>query len=620
MANTSDVQTPTLRCESPSPNIKPSLALGAPDASDLSRCLSTASSTSHGSATTEASRGTMRESLGSDMSAYSRHSSSTYPSPRRSDTSTLSRASTGSSFDTRRLSGSNRRRGYMRPTGTDFAASARSRESVLSLGSITHLQYYFARTGLLDGKGGQLARKRQKLHGEALDLSGLDSGSFGGRFSGSDVDSSYASMGSSPDLAGSTGNLGGGTIVDSPIDDEYYSDEYDESNPHMLPPTASTYNHREKPLPKPPSIAELKADLTEALGEAAKALSDAKSNPSSPPPGSPARRPEVLTDTPPPKSQAAGWHEIQGVHILDVMTLAIRAAKVYYTAHEQPERLDAIKTEKQLRSELLSVMDVLKKMAIRGFAGGLRAEEASLMDGWILSLRAMLSAEEAMEAAEVAERASWTWLRDEGWEGRELEREHAFLETLLAGGSGITNSLPNSATRTASGALPHPPSPSNPTFDHHAIQQPLPSLAPSTSLPLSPTSPSTTTTSISDPLPPWTPLDRSASSPLKPTPFLAALQKGTKLVHLHNCAVRRSRRRFGAIPSWHTDTQKPYRAAENLRYWAKAAELRWEIHLKLDALAVVYGEDAKVWADFEDAVRAWCRRVREEIASEVAVL
>lgn len=503
----------------------------------------------------------------------------------------------------------------MRPTGTDFAASAKSRESVLSLGSITHLQHYFARTGLLDGKGGQLARKRHK-RGGALDLSTLESVSLGGGFGGSDIDSSYASMGSSPDLAISTANLGGGLMVESPIDDhrddEYYSDDYDDGDEPMLPPTASTYNHREKPLPKPPSIAELKADLTNALDEAAKALSNAKSNPSSPPPGSPARRPEELTNSPQPKTEAAGWHEIQGMHILDILTLAIRAAKVYYTAHEQPQRLDAIKTEKQLRSELLGVMDVLKRMAIRGFVGGLRAEEATLMDGWILSLRAMLSAEEAMEATEVAERETWTWLRDEGWEGRELEREHAFLETLLAGGSGIVNSsslLPSGGS--GSGAIP-PPSPIDGTFDQAPQQQ---SALLSPTLPTTPTTP--TPQSLSDPLPPWTPLDRS-SDPVQPTPFLAALQTGTRLVHLHNCAVRRSRRRFGAIPAWHTDTQKPYRAADNLRYWAKAAELRWEVHLKLDALAVVYGEEATAWAEFEDAVRTWCRLVREEIASEVA--
>ncbi|KAH8910873.1 hypothetical protein BR93DRAFT_964715 [Coniochaeta sp. PMI_546] len=620
MADTSDVTPPTFRCESPPPENSPAAALG-PRNTSMDRCLSTASSASHGSATTDASH--MRESLGSDISAYSRQSSASYGSSRLSDISnissqpSLSRMSSRNSLRTG--SGTNRRRGYMRPTGTDFAASARSRESVLSLGSIAHLQYYFARTGLLDGKGGQLARKRKQLNGQMLDLSALDTASFkNARLSTSDADSSYASMESSPDLTLSTqggftsGNssLGVGPIVQSPIedqhqDDEYYSDDYEEGDEHMLPPTASTYHHREKPLPKPPSIAELKADLTSALGEAAKALSEARTNRQSPPPDSPLRQ-RREPNSPQPKT--GGWHEIQGMHILDVMTLAIRAAKVYYTAHENPERLDAIKTERQLRSELLGVMDILKRMATRGFAGGLRDDEATAMDGWILSLRDMLAAEEALEAMEAAERASWTWLDDAGWEGRELEREHAFLLTLLAGGSGIVNSAAAPAVTAATSSQPPLTSPTTlAPPDHQA------SLAP----PATPTSPTTPTSSQSlseTPLPPWTPLDRTHPSP---TPFLTHLQNGIRLVHLHNCAVRRSRRRFGAIPAWHTDTQKPYRAADNLRYWMKAAELRWEVHLKLDALAVVYGTDPGAWVDFEDALRQWCARVREEISAEV---
>ena len=33
------------------------------------------------------------------------------------------------------------------------------------MGSIAHLQYYFARTGLLDGKGGQLAKESKDKSG-----------------------------------------------------------------------------------------------------------------------------------------------------------------------------------------------------------------------------------------------------------------------------------------------------------------------------------------------------------------------------------------------------------------------------------------------------------------------
>ncbi|KAK3383763.1 hypothetical protein B0T24DRAFT_61498 [Lasiosphaeria ovina] len=573
MAAVAPDEPPVVRCDSPPPDTAPMRALGV--SSDMSRCLSTASSVSHASATTDASH--MRDSLGSDFSAFSRQSSGSYQSSRLSDMSSSghvlrSRVST-SSLDTvnsRSGGGASKRRGYMRPQGTDFAASARSRESVLSLGSITHLQYYFARTGLLDGKGGQLARKRQ-LKGQTLDLSALDTSSFlTAKPSGSDHDSSYASMGSSPDLAAHTGfggvSLGGGGIVESPIeehhhdqqDEEYFSDDFDEPDPHMLPPTASTYNYREKPLPRPPSVGELKSDLADALETAVKALNEARETKApSPEQTSPSNSPKASSGTGP------GWHEIQGMHILDVMTLAIRAAKIYYTSHDRPDRLDSIKSEKQIRGELLSVMDVLKRMATRGFVGGMRSDEFRIMDTWIAGLRAMLATEDAIEAAEAAERASWTWLRPDGWEGHEFAREEAFMRSMLEGSADPVDNM--------------------------------------------------------SPLPKWTPIDRALplTEQLLPTSFLASLQNGLRLVQLHNCAVRKSRRRFGAIPTFHTDTQKPYRAADNLRYWVKAAELRWEVLLKIDALGLQYNNSPALWVELEDAVLHWCRKVREEIASEL---
>ncbi|KAJ2983940.1 hypothetical protein NUW58_g6162 [Xylaria curta] len=427
-----------------------------------------------------------------------------------------------------------KRRGYSRPQGTDFAASARQRESVLSLGSISHLQYYFARTGLLDGKGGQLARKR---HPKAtLDLSSLDNSLLSPRLV-SDGDSSYASMASSPDLVAQT--FSEEPIVESPTfdHDHFDSDEY-EVDPDILPPTTSTYIHREKPLPKPPTIEELKATLTQALDAAAKVLDEVVSS-------------ETLSSTKPdptsPKS-GQGWHEIQGMQVLDVMTLAIQAAKVYYTTHEHPDRLDAIKSEKEIRSELLSVMEVLKHTATRNFAGGYREDELKVMTSWIDSIRTMLRREEEMEAAEKVERKSWVWLKGD-WNGREIERELAFLSSI---------------------------------------------------------------DSEADPLPPWTSID---SAKELPTPFLASFQNGLRLVKLHNASVKKSRRRFGAIGTFHTDTQKPYRCAENLRYWIKAAELRWEVMLKVDVKGVVYNQP-EVWKDFEAAIWQWCRKVREEITAE----
>ncbi|TLD20747.1 hypothetical protein PspLS_08305 [Pyricularia sp. CBS 133598] len=611
MATASQDQPPTFRRDSPSPEIAPTRAIGA--CPELSRCLSTTSLGSQGSATTDGSR--PRESLGaaSDTSNFSRHSSASFASSSRlSDASGLG-VDTGSRYSTMSMDrpagqrSSSRRRGYMRPCGTDFAASARQRESVLSLGSITHLQYYFARTGLLDGKGGNLGRRRNQK-AQTLDFSQLDSSVFKKAGSGSDVDSSYASMGSSPDLgAQQTG------LVESPIREEHMGDEayfdddvsdpedYDGAEHGMLPPTTSTYIHREKPVPKPPSMSELRAELTSALGTATKALVEAREGKDV----SKAEDPGDKENSTPSK-KAPGWFEVQGVHILDVMTLAIRAAKVYYTSHEHPHKLDAIKSEKAVRAELLSVMDALKRMASRNFAGGIREDEFATMDGWVAGLKDMLRREDEMVAAERKEVASWTWLKDADWSDsleKRVEREYSFIKSLLAG----NGSFPGQGTGTTTPTqMTSPTTTSFPGATSSSTAQSLPA---------------TTATTDEDTLPEWKPIDRETllDSQTVPTPFLRAMQNGKFLVRLHNGAVHKSQRRFGAIGSYHQDTAKPYRSADNIRYWVKAAELRWEVHLKgVDPLALVYDNAGpQVWVAFEDAILDWCRKVREEITAEL---
>ncbi|KAH6998008.1 hypothetical protein BKA56DRAFT_566618 [Ilyonectria sp. MPI-CAGE-AT-0026] len=521
-------QQPSFRCDSPPPDTLPTPAIGA--CPELSRCVSTTSSWSHGSS----NDATSRDSLGSQ--ALHRHSSATFPS-RRVELPPNPRHSSYS------LDGRTRRRGYMRPQGTDFAASARSRESVMSLGSIAHLQYYFARTGLLDGKGGQLARKKQKQRG-ALDLSALDTSGATPKIVGSDYDSTYASTGSSPDFGAQGFGVGG--IVESPVEDmnDYY-DDFPETDSSMLPPTVSTYHHREQPIVKPPSMLELKAELEQCLHDASAALGEAKQQkegtykPSDTP-----RFPNM------PEANTQGWFELQGMNILDVVTLAIRAAKIYYTAHDLPDRLDAIKSEKQIRADLLAVMEVLKQMATRNFKDGMKEEEIKTMVSWIESVFDILKQEQEIEDAESAERETWEWLHGD-WTGRELERERAFLMSM----------------------------------DPDA-----------------------------EPLPEWTPVSEAAEIP---TPFLQTFQNGLRLVKLHNAVVKKSRRRFGTIPTFHTDTQKPYRSADNLRYWAKAAELRFEVFLTVDALGIVYNSGPQAWIDFEAALLKWCRDVREEITREL---
>ncbi|KAK7745492.1 hypothetical protein SLS53_002990 [Cytospora paraplurivora] len=589
------------RSQTPPPELKPMIVLGD-DLADLEispRSVSVASTASYGSSNT-------MMSLGSDSSGSnsSRHSSASFLSTARNPGLTLEpttnvRHSTGNFGVSERPNGP-KKRGFMRPQGTDFAASARSRESVLSLGSIAHLQYYFARTGLLDGKGAQMARKNRQAKAQTLDFSSLGSYDFATAsgntpkiVTSSDTDSSYATFGTSPDMAATS--QFGAYMTESPLGDDDYDDELDfddweEADPSILPPTTSTYKSREKPIPKPPSIRQLKADLRTALIMASEAVDHAKNFRVNPHGGGRSRNTSLVsvtspTESPTPPSharklsratkQAPGWWEIQGMHVLDLITLAIRAAKVYYTSHDAPERLDAIKPEKELRKELYNVMEMLKRMATRDFQGGMRDEEVEVMETWAAGLLELLKEEEIVEAAEAAERASWTWLSDEKWPaGTEVQREYAFILSMLDG-------APNTAK------LPAP--------DGSLVQMP--------------------------PLPEWTPIDRS--KPLEsqelPTPFLASIQSGLRLVQLHNAAVRKSRRRFGAIATFHTDTQKPYRCADNLRYWAKAAELRWEVApLKLDALGVVYNSKPEVWVELEDALLEWCRKVREEIAADLS--
>ncbi|KAG9238372.1 hypothetical protein BJ875DRAFT_57738 [Amylocarpus encephaloides] len=531
MAATQELrEQPSFRRDSPSPSASPTPAIAA--CPELSRCVSAGSAEGLFSGSRSVSMGG-RESMASSVgSSISRSSSASYST--RQSMGGLEKPA---------------RRGYVRPQGTNFAKSAQSRESVLSLGSIMHLQYYFARTGLLDGKGGRLAKKRENGNRGTLDLSALDTSFLSPRVMGSDVDSSYASMGSSPELL-AQGH--GGILVESPTQDGEFFSEEDEDHPHMLPPTVSTYIHREKHIPHPPTLNELKEELHKALAEANKILSDAKESSTSPP-------------SSPSQTSAGGnpngWYEIEGMHILDIMTLAIRAAKMYYTAHDQPARLSAIKSERRIRTELLSVMDVLKRMATRNFANGMRTEERETMEAWVTGVYDMLSQEEELEEAERRLRASWTWLEDswEGtnsWSGREVEREYAFMKSM-------------------------DPDP--------------------------------------DTIPEFQPVESVLYDEELPTEFLKEMRTGMHLVKLHNALVKKSKRNFGAIEKWHTDFGKPYRSAENLRYWIKAAELRWEIGLKVDVMAVVTGTDRFALRGFEDAIWRWCRKVREEISAELRV-
>lgn len=396
----------------------------------------------------------------------------------------------------------------MRPQGTEFSTSAKHRDSVMALGSIAHLQYFFAKTGLLDGRGGGL-KKTKSGSNLTVDTAATE---------GSQRDSTYSSMRSSPELY-------------LPSDQDFYMesplemDDFDFDDSIMLPPTTSTYNPRTKLLPPAPDPDVLRRKLRESLAVTKRTWQQAG-------------------DTPKAGPNFEGFQEMQGTELCSLGTAAIRAAKNYY--YTTDISLLSTKDDKTMREEFLSILDVLKCMAQRKFAGGVRPEETEALVTWIEGVEKALDEEE--KAIIELRRKGRDWLEG-SWEGREYDRYHLFLAY----------------------------------FD-----------------------------SSEEPLPLYSAID--ASTPL-PTPFLAALQTGLRLIRIHNAVVRRSKRPFGQIPTFHTEFSKPYRLAENLRYWKKAAEIRFEIRLKFDVMSVVNGTD-EGWQTFERDIGIWCKRVLEEVRKD----
>lgn len=461
---------------------------------------------------------------------------SSFSSPDRTFSSVSSRsASSTTSTDARSsVSTSSRRHGYIRAFGAEFAESARQRDSVMSLGSIAHLQYYFARTGLLDGKTGRGREYQKKKNQENVPRVLITPNE-------RHVDD---------DLTASP------TEITDPTDqDPSFEDEDGEV---MLPPTVSTYSIKTHHISPPPDMTSLRRDLLSALDRAERSI-EAYKNGIEPPLRETSRSslspddiPEIPDDdqsreAPTPLTK----EEAQGMLILDDVTMAIRAAKIYYTSHERPDRLASIKSEREIRKELFHVLDVLKRWAGRQFAGGLRDEERTAITGWMSGVRTMLVREKSLEDLEAQERQNWDWASGD-WTGRERAREESFCRSLMPGG----------AT-----------------------------------------------------LPKWTPVEETASDAL-PTPFLDRFRDGRALVQMHNIAVKKSKRPFGEIKAFHQDVAKPYRQAENLRFWVKAAELRWELRLEVDVMGVVQSSSELAWKLFDTALLAWCKAVREELVRD----
>lgn len=467
----------------------------------------------------------------------------------------------------------------------------------MCLGSIVHLQYYFARSGILEGRSG---RQRTHKHKDKDDkgrakVPGLliqsDVGN-GGRQSSVVGDDSVESPAREKVAEEEEVEGNGGDEVDP-----YVSDEA------MLPPTVSTFRVVKDHVEAPPDIESLRLHLLASLDEVEAVIKGEKypedadipadtqflmprsgyNSPYSPSEcrsvvdgesegnpekiGSPdlyaAVRSEGLRARSVSPSVGGSTEEMRGLKTFNLVTSAIKSARTYFTSHDQPTRLASIKSERQMRRELLDVLDMLKGFATRNFTGGLDEREKADILTWVRSFGNIVVQDRRMELEERMNRARLDWARnDEGvnWTNRELEREHAFLSYL---------------ERT------------------------------------------------NRPLPQWDPVDTAAAASL-PTPLLARLRDGRDLVRFHNEAVRISRRRFHRIRSFHEDVARPYRMTDNLRYFIKAAKMRWGVELDdfFDLTGLVADQfpdgevKAETWRKFNAGLLLWCGVVREELVKE----
>lgn len=317
---------------------------------------------------------------------------------------------------------------------------------------------------------------------------------------------------------------------ESPIDAEgelLWQAVKEEGEDIMHPPTVSTYRNPQPYVPPPPSQQSLKRELVDALENALQVLeASGKSS--------------LL-----PENQVQGFHELEGLQILDTTTLAIRAARQYYTHHPNPQKLNAIKPDSELRKELYDVLEVLKKAAGRNFMGGLREDERLQVLIWVSNIGMMIDQEAKLDEAERRSRKQWQWLDNSNWvddvEGRELN----FLEFLLK----------------------------EARMQDEAI--------------------------------------------LQDDKFWPSLIDGRMLIKIHNAAVKKSKRQFHYIDRCHEDVNKPYRRAENIRFWLKAAELRFEIKLKLDVMATINATpNSEAVNKFRRIVIEWLQAVRKDLTQD----
>jgi hypothetical protein len=205
---------------------------------------------------------------------------------------------------------------------------------------------------------------------------------------GSQRDSTYSSLRSSPDLYLPSEQE---FYMDSPLD----MDDFDFDDSIMLPPTTSTYNPRTKHIPPAPDPDVLRRKLRESLAVTKRAWQQAG-------------------EVPKGSENVEGFQEMQGNELCSLGTAAIRAAKNYY--YTTDISLLSTKDDKTMREEFLAILDVLKSMAQRKFSGGVRPQERDALVAWLEVVEKDLDEEE--KAIIELRRKGRDWLEG-SWDGRE---------------------------------------------------------------------------------------------------------------------------------------------------------------------------------------------------------
>jgi hypothetical protein len=94
--------------------------------------------------------------------------------------------------------------------------------------------------------------------------------------------------------------------------------------------------------------------------------------------------------------------------------------------------------------------------------------------------------------------------------------------------------------------------------------------------------------------------------------FFETIRTGTKLCLIHNTLTHFSLRPFGLITRFHTDTSVRYRVTDNLRYFSKAAQIRWEIQLDWD-VEEIWRATPKGDEMLKEQLAKWCDALINEM-------